>query len=73
MTKSSSSPHTSVPHFAHLQNGLMVSLNLYLGLVNLKIMEIMEEHLQKRSSSSLVFGASFKCYLGDIIKSMRLI
>lgn len=43
MTKSSSSPHTSVPHFAHLQNGLMISLNLYLELVNLKIMEIMEE------------------------------
>lgn len=40
MTKSNSS---LAQLFAHLQNGSRISLNLYLELVNSKIMEIMEE------------------------------
>lgn len=48
--------HTSVPYFAHQQNGSRISLNLYLELVNPKIMEIMEEDTFTKKASLVLLS-----------------
>ena len=64
--------HTSpspVPQFAPLKNGAGTS-GLSHELVKPQMMVIMEKATATHKPLSLIFGASFKCCLGDMIQSV---